>query len=432
MKKIKAIIMGAAGRDFHNFNVYFRKNPRYKVVAFTAAQIPDIDSRKYLGIPIYSEDRLSDLIKKYSIEEVFFSYSDISYQELMNKAGQVMAAGASFCLLGPDSTMLESKKPVIAVTAARTGCGKSPVSQKIVDFLKKKGIKAGVVRHPMPYGNLKKQVYQRFTSFSDLKKYNCTIEEREEYEPYLEKGINVYAGVDYEKILREAEKEADIILWDGGNNDFPFFRPDLYITVLDATRPGHEISYYPGEINFRMADLLIINKINDASPKNLEIIKENIRRFNPNAKVIMAKSKISADNPELIRNKRVLVVEDGPTMTHGGASFGAGYLVSRRYNAKKIIDPRPYAVGSIKETFKKYPHLKSVLPAMGYSNRQMKELEKTINRATCDTVVVGTPIDLGKLLKINKPYVRVRYSFEEIGKLKLEKILNKFLMDRAK
>lgn len=437
MKKIKAIIMGAAGRDFHNFNVYFRKNPRYRVVAFTAAQIPDIDGRKYLGIPIYSEGRLPDLIKKYSIEEVFFSYSDISYFELMNKAGQVMAAGASFCLLGPDRTMLKSKKPVIAVTAVRTGCGKSPVSQKIVDYLKKKGIKAAVVRHPMPYGNLKKQVYQRFTSFADLKKYNCTIEEREEYEPYAEKGIVVYAGVDYEKILKEAEKEAEIILWDGGNNDLPFFRPDFHITVLDALRPGHEISYYPGEINFRMADLLIINKVNGAPAKNLKIIRGNIRRFNPGAKVIMAKSKISADKPELIRNKRVLVVEDGPTMTHGGASFGAGYLASQRYNARKIIDPRPYSVGSIKETFKKYPHLKSVLPAMGYSNRQMKELEKTINRATCDTVVVGTPIDLGELLKINKPYVRVRYFFEEAGpkgagKPMLEKILNKFLTGKAK
>jgi len=282
------------------------------------------------------------------------------------------------------------------------------------------------VRHPMPYGNLKTQICQRFASFNDLKKHNCTIEEREEYEPHLEKGIVVYAGVDYGKILKKAEKEAEIILWDGGNNDLPFFKPDLYITVLDALRPGHEISYYPGEINFRMADLLIINKVNNAPSKNLKIIKENIRRFNPTAKVILAKSKISVDKPELIRNKRVLIVEDGPTMTHGGASFGAGYLAGQRYNAKKIIDPRPYVVGSIKEAFKKYSHLKSVLPAMGYSRKQIKELKKTINRTPCDSVVVGTPIDLGRLLKINKPCVRVRYSFEEIGKPKLKTILDKF------
>jgi predicted GTPase len=355
----------------------------------------------------------------------------------MSKAAEVMASGASFCLLGPDATMLKSKKPVIAVTAVRTGCGKSPVSQKLADYFRKKGIEAIVVRHPMPYGDLKKQIHQRFASFDDLKKHNCTIEEREEYEPYIEKKMVVYAGVDYGKILKEAEKRADVIIWDGGNNDLPFFRPDLHITVLDALRPGHEISYYPGEINFRMANLLIVNKVNDAPPKNLKIIKENIRRFNPKAKVILAKSKILVDKPELIRNKRVLAIEDGPTVTHGGASFGIGYLVSRRHNAKKIIDPRPYSAGSIKETFKKYPHLKSILPAMGYGNKQMKELEKTINRAPCDVVVIGTPIDLGKLLKINKPYVRARYSFEEIGPKgagnpKLEKILNRFLSNKSR
>lgn len=438
-KVVRAIIMGAAGRDFHNFNVYFRKNPCYKVVAFTAAQIPNIENRKYLGIPIYPESRLGDLIRKFKIEEVFFCYSDISYSELMNKASTVMANGASFCLLGPEATMLKSRKPVIAVTAVRTGCGKSPVSQKIIDYLKKKKIRVAAVRHPMPYGNLKKQICQRFAAFGDLKKQNCTIEEREEYEPYVEKGVVVYAGVDYEKILRKAEKEADIILWDGGNNDFPFFKPDLYITVLDALRPGHEISYYPGGINFRMADLLIINKVNDAPPKNLKIIRENIRRFNPKAKVILAKSRISIDRPELIKNKRVLVVEDGPTMTHGGVGFGAGYLASRSRGARKIVDPRPYAFGSIREIFKKYPHLKSVLPAMGYGEKQMKELEKTINRAACDSVVCGTPIDLEKLLKINKPYARVRYFFEETGPAdggaggsKLEKILDKFLASKMK
>jgi predicted GTPase len=441
MKKIRAIIMGAAGRDFHNFNVYFlprpayrtgrrqagRKNPNYKIVAFTANQIPGIENRKYLGIPIYPEGWLPDLIKKYEVEEVFFAYSDISYQELMNKAAIIMAAGASFCLLGPEETMLKSKKPIIAVTAVRTGCGKSPVSQKIADYFRKERIKAIVVRHPMAYGNLKKQICQRFASFADLKKHNCTIEEREEYEPYIEKGMIVYAGIDYQKILKGAEKEAEIILWDGGNNDLPFFKPDLHITVLDALRPGHEISYYPGEINFRMADLLIINKVNDAPTESLEIIKDNIRCFNPAAKVILAKSKISVDKPELIRNKRVLVVEDGPTMTHGGASFGAGYLASKKHRAKKIIDPRPFAVGSLKEIFKKYSHLKNVLPAMGYNKRQIKELEKTINRTACDSVVVGTPIDLCRLLKINKPSVRVRYSFEEIKKSKLENFLDTFL-----
>lgn len=418
--------MGAAGRDFHNFNVYFRNNPRYQVVAFTAAQIPNIENRRYLGIPIYPESFLPYLIKKYKIEEVFFAYSDISHGELMNKAAEVMASGANFCLLGSGQTMLKSKKPVIAVTAVRTGCGKSPVSQKIADYFRKKGIKAAVVRHPMPYGNLRKQLCQRFAKIQDLDKHECTIEEREEYEPYLEKNMVIYAGVDYGVILKNAEKEAEAVIWDGGNNDLPFYKPDFHIVILDAHRPNHEISYYPGEINFRMADLIIVNKVSTAPKGNLEIIRENIRRFNPSAKVILAKSKITADNSQLIRNKKVLAVEDGPTHTHGGMSWGAAYLASKKYGAKKIVDPRIFAIGDIKKTFEHYPHLKNVLPAMGYGKKQIKELEKTINRTPCDSVVIGTPINLGRILKINKPAVRVRYIFEEAGRSNLEKFLDEF------
>ncbi len=427
MKKIKAIIMGAAGRDFHNFNTYFRKNPDYQIVAFTASQIPDIADRKYLGIPIYPEEQLPALIKKFAIEEVFFSYSDIAYSDLMNKAAVAMSAGASFCLLGPDRTMLKSRKPVIAVTAVRTGCGKSPVSQKIADYFVRQGIKAAVVRHPMPYGNLKKQICQRFMSMDDFVKEKCTIEEREEYEPYIEKGLVIYAGVDYGIILKKVEQESDVVIWDGGNNDLPFFRPDLHIVVLDAHRPGHEISYYPGEINFRMADIVIVNKVATAPKGNLKIILENIRKFNPKAKVILAKSRFVVDKPNFIKNKRVLVVEDGPTHTHGGMEYGAAYLAAKEYKAKKVVDPRPYAVGSIKQTFKNYPHLKNVLPAMGYGAKQIKELERTINRTPADSVIVGTPIDLCRLLKINKPAVRVRYIFEEIGRLDLKTILGEFV-----
>ncbi len=419
--------MGAAGRDFHNFNTYFRKNSRYQIIAFTASQILDIANRKYLGIPVYSEEQLPALIKKFVIEKVFFAYSDINYVDLMNKAAAVMAAGASFCLLGPDNTMLKSKKPVIAVTAVRTGCGKSPVSQKIADYFAKQGIKAAVVRHPMPYGNLKKQICQRFASMEDLVKEKCTIEEREEYEPYIEKGLVVYAGVDYGIILQKVEQESDIVIWDGGNNDFPFFKPDLHIVILDAHRPGHEISYYPGEINFRMADIIIVNKIATAPKGNLKIIMNNIRRFNPKAKVILAKSKFLVDKPDLIRNKQVLIVEDGPTHTHGGMEYGAAYLAGKTYKAKKIIDPRAFAVGSLRQVFKNYPHLKNVLPAMGYGAKQIKELKQTINRTPADSVIVGTPIDLSRLLKINKPAVRVRYVFEEIGKLNLKTILDEFV-----
>lgn len=426
MAKMKVIIMGAAGRDFHNYNVFFQRNPKYQVVAFTAAQIPNIENRKYFGIPIYSEARLPELIKKYGAEEIFFSYSDIAYSELMNKASLALSSGASFSLLSPLETMLRSKKPVIAVTAIRTGCGKSPVSQKIADYFFERGIRAAVARHPMPYGDLKKQMWQRFTSLSDLKKHKCTIEECEEYEPYIEKGLVIYAGVDYGKILEKAEKEADVIIWDGGNNDTPFFKPDLWITVLDGHRPNHEISYYPGEINFRLADILIINKVSTAPEENIKIITNNIRYFNPKAKVIFAKSRLVVDKPELIKGKNVLVIEDGPTHTHGGMEHGAAYLAAKKYGAKNIVGPKQYAVGSIQETFQKYPHLKNILPAMGYSEKQITELEKTINKTPCDTVVIGTPIDLSRFLKIDKPCVRVRYFMEEVGKPDIKSILDAF------
>jgi len=425
--------MGAAGRDFHNFNIYFRNNPQYHVVAFTATQIPGIAGRKYpkelagkyypKGIPIYPEEKLTELIKKYKIDEVVFSYSDVSHEEVMHKASTVLAAGADFKLLGPKSTMLKSKKTVIAICAVRTGAGKSPTSRKVCMLLKDKGYKVVVVRHPMPYGNLKKQICQRFASFKDLEKYNCSIEEREEYESHISNGFVVYAGVDYEKILRKAEKEADIIVWDGGNNDFPFIKPDLLIVVADARRAGHEIRYHPGETNLRMADVLIINKIDRASPEDVKLIEKNIKETNPDAKVIHANLVLTVENSETIKSKRVLVVEDGPTLTHGGLATGAAFFVARENGARKIVDPRKHAIGSIKEVFKTFTHLDKVLPAMGYSKRQIKELEQTINSADCDLVIIGTPIDLRSLLKINKPAVRVRYELQEIGKLRIEDVL---------
>ncbi len=418
--------MGAAGRDFHNFNVCFDKNPLYKVVAFTASQIPDIDGRKYKGIPIYPEDKIVDLIKKKKVSEVFFSYSDISYVDLMEKSAIVMAAGASFTFLGKNQTMLDSAKPVIAVTAVRTGCGKSVVSQKIADFFSQKGLNVGIVRHPMPYGDLKKQVCQKFTCVEDLDKYNCTIEEREEYEPYLEKGLTVCAGTDYKKILNVLEKDSDLILWDGGNNDFPFFRPDLYIVLADAYRPGHELSYFPGEINFRSADVIVISKITSDSQKNVKIILENAKKANPLAKIVEAKSALVIDRSDLVKNKTVLVVEDGPSMTHGGLSRGAGFNAARKFGAKKIIDPRAYLKGSLKKVFEKYPHMENILPAMGYGKKQIKELENIINSAKCDSVVLATPARLEKFLKINKPIASVRYTFNDIGKEKLTNILNNF------
>ena len=435
--KTKVIIMGAAGRDFHNFNVFFRNNPEYEVVAFTATQIPDIEGRKYPkelagenypdGIPIYAENELSELIKRFDVGQVVLAYSDLSYPYVMEKSAVVNAAGADFVLMGPRNTMLKSSKPVIGVCAVRTGCGKSQTARKIFKILKDKGLRVSSIRHPMPYDpDLTKQVCERFASYEDLDKYNCTIEEREEYEPYIDMGGVVYAGVDYEKILREAEKESDVIIWDGGNNDFPFISPDLLITVVDPHRPGHEIGYYPGEVNLRMADVLVINKMDSAEPENVKIVKENMKNRNKNAKIIEANSPVTVDKPEIIENKNVLVVEDGPTLTHGGMGYGAGFIAAQKFNAN-IIDPREYAVGSIKKIYEKYPHLEKILPAMGYGKKQIRELEETINRAECDSVIIGTPIDLRKIIKINKSSVRVRYELVEKGKPDLEDVMREFL-----
>jgi predicted GTPase len=436
MKRENVIIMGAAGRDFHDFNMYFRNNPRYNVVAFTAAQIPDIEGRRYprelagrpysKGIPIYDEKKLADLIRKHHVATVVFAYSDVSHQDVMHKASLVLNAGANFMLLGPDATMLRSKKPVIAVCAVRTGAGKSQTSRKIAAILKKKKLRVVIIRHPMPYGYLKKQAVQRFASYKDLEKQHCTIEEREEYEPHLEKGIVVYAGVDYERILKSAEKEADVIIFDGGNNDFSFIRADLYITVLDPHRAGHEISYHPGETNFRRADVLVINKMDSASRKNISKVMENIRNYNPSAVVVRAKSVLVIDKPEMIRGKKALVIEDGPTLTHGGMTFGAGTIAARRHGAS-IVDASKYAVGSIRQVYKKYPHLKKILPAMGYSKRQVRELEATINRAKCDIVIDGSPVNFARLIRTEKPVVNVRYYLDEIGKPDLESVIKDFL-----
>ena len=429
----KVIIMGAAGRDFHNFNVYFRDNRLYDVVAFTATQIPNIEGRKYprslagkaypKGIPIHPESELPDLIEKFGVEQVIFSYSDISHEDLMHKASIVLATGADFRLMGGNQTMLKAKVPVLAICAVRTGCGKSQTTRKAAKILKDKGKRVVVVRHPMPYGDLKKQIVQRYATFEDLDKYECTIEEREEYEPHIEKGIIVYAGVDYEKILRQAEKEADIIIWDGGNNDTPFYRPDLHITIVDPHRPKHGMTYHPGETNLRLADVIIINKMDTANREEILQAKETNALINPNAKVIEAASPIKVKRPSLIRGKRVVVIEDGPTVTHGGLSFGAGLIAAQDHGAKEIVDPRPYAVGSIKDTFQKYPHLTNVLPAMGYGKTQIKELERTIDAIDCDAVVSGTPIDLNRVLKANKPIIRTRYELEEIGRPNLEDVL---------
>jgi len=431
-----AIIMGAAGRDFHNFNVCFRDNSDYRIIAFTAAQIPDIEDRKYPpglsgesypdGIPIYPEEELSSLIKKHDICEVFFAYSDVSHNYVMHKASQVHAAGASFTLLGPDETMIKSKLPLISVCAVRTGCGKSQTSRKITLLLKEKGKSVAVIRHPMPYGDLAKQKVQRFATYEDMIEQECTIEEMEEYEPHIQNGIIVYAGVDYGAILEEAEKEADIILWDGGNNDFSFYRADLEIVVVDPHRPGHELMYYPGETNFRRAQVLVINKMDSAEKDKLDQLLDNIQQFNPDATIIRANSALSVPEGEDIAGKTVLVVEDGPTLTHGGMPYGAGILAATQYGASKIVDPRPYAVGSIKDTFQKYSHLDKVLPAMGYGKKQIDELTQTIDQADCDLVVSGTPIDLGRLIKTNKRILRVTYALEEIGSPNLKEVLEEF------
>jgi len=437
MQKKKVLIMGAAGRDFHNFNVVFRDKPQYQVIAFTATQIPNIHGRKYpgklagklypKGIPIFSEDGLVKLIRKFKIDEVIFSYSDVSYQYVMQKGAEVLAAGADFKLLGRESTSLKSKCPVIAVCAARTGSGKSQTTRKVCQLLKDKGIDPVVIRHPMPYGDLTKQICQRFASFSDLDKHHCTIEEREEYEPHIIQGTVVYAGVDYEVILKEAEKEADVIVWDGGNNDIPFYQPDLHITVVDPHRPGDELCYFPGRTNLLLADVVLINKVDSADYQDIEQVRSNVRTTNPKAILIEAASPIYVDHPQRIRGKRVLVVEDGPTLTHGGMTYGAGVIAAEKFGAKDIIDPRPWVKGEIKKAFETYPEIGALLPALGYDKKQIRDLQKTINAIPCDSVVVGTPIDLTRLLKINKPSVRVRYELDEIGKPDLEDVVDEFL-----
>jgi len=434
MARRNILIMGAAGRDFHNFNLYYRNNKDYNVVAFTATQIPNIEGRLYPpelagelyphGIKIHDESELVDLIKKLKVDEVVFSYSDVPFNYVMTKGSIVNAAGASFSMLGTNGTMVKSSKPVIAVIAVRTGAGKSQTSRKVVQVLRDHGKKVVSVRHPMPYGDLVKQKVQRFGSLEDLKKHNCTIEEIEEYEPHIAMGSVIYSGVDYEAILREAEKEADVIIWDGGNNDTPFYKADLVFTVVDPHRPGHELTYYPGNTSLRLADVAVINKVVSAQPENIRTVRKNISDVNPNAQIIEAASPIFVDNPELIKGKRVLVVEDGPTLTHGEMEYGAGMVAAWDFGAKEIIDPRPFTVNTITQTFKKYPKIGKLLPAMGYGDEQMKDLQDTINKTDCDSVIIGTPIDLGRILKINKPSTRVRYELQEIGSLTIEKVLS--------
>ncbi|HKZ94017.1 MAG TPA: cyclic 2,3-diphosphoglycerate synthase [Candidatus Bathyarchaeia archaeon] len=435
MDKTKVIIMGAAGRDFHNFNVYYRNNPNYEVVAFTATQIPGIAKRGYppqlagplypKGIPIHPEEQLPELIKNHGVHEVVFAYSDVSHEYVMHKASLVLANGADFKLMGPTSTMLRAKVPVVSICAVRTGSGKSQTSRKIAQLFRKREFRVVVIRHPMPYGDLAKQACQRFASYEDLDKNDCTIEEREEYEPHIDNGVIVYAGVNYEQILHEAEKEADIIIWDGGNNDIPFYKPDLHIVVADSHRPGHETTYHPGETNLRMADIVIINKVDTADPTNVATVRKNAKTLNPDAVIIEASSPITVDNPKLINGKKVLVVEDGPTVTHGNMAYGAGTIAAERSGAGEIVDPHPYAVGSIIEAYKTYGHLGAVLPALGYGKEQIRELQETINKTPCDIVLIGTPIDLRRVLNINKPAVRAKYELQEIGTPTLEDILKK-------
>jgi len=438
----RIIIMGAAGRDFHNFNTLYRDNNDVEVVAFTATQIPDIFGRKYpaslagklypKGIPIYDEKKLLDLIAKHRIDEVVFSYSDVPYQYIMEKAAYVNAAGARFAVEGGAPTMIKSTKPVVAVCAVRTGCGKSQTTRAVAKVLQDMGKKVVAIRHPMPYGDLAKQACQRFATLKDLVKHKCTIEEREEYEPHIVNGVIVYAGVDYEMIVREAEKEADVILWDGGNNDMSFYKPDLTITVVDPHRPGHEISYYPGQQNLLMADVVVINKIDSADPEDVAEVRSNIRNYNPKAIIIEAASPVMVEDYQKIKGKRVLVVEDGPTLTHGEMPYGAGIVAAEKYGAIEFVDPRPYTVNSITDTFKKYPEIGTLLPAMGYSPQQVKDLETTINKTKCDLVVIATPIDLTRLIKINKPSVRVFYSLQEIGSPDLAGVLKDYFGGRKR
>jgi len=433
MTAIRTLIMGAAGRDFHNFNVFYRDNAAYEVVAFTATQIPDIEGRVYpaelagslypAGIPIHAENDLTQLIIEQRIDQVVFAYSDVPHEYVMHKASAVLAAGADFRLLGRRETQVKSNKPVVSVCAVRTGSGKSQTTRRVSLILRDMGYQVAAIRHPMPYGDLVKQAVQRFADYADLDKHDCTIEEREEYEPHIDNGIIVYAGVDYERILRLAEQEVDIILWDGGNNDFPFYVSDLEIVVADPHRPGHESSYHPGEVNARTADVLVINKVDTADPEAVIQVRDSLNALNPSAIIVEAASPLFVDDPAAIRGKRVLVVEDGPTLTHGGMAYGAGWVAARRYGAAEIIDPRPYAVGSIRATYAKYPSTGDVLPAMGYGAQQISELEETINKTDADLVIIGTPIDLSRVLKIDKPFQRVRYELQEIGQPTLEDIL---------
>ena len=430
---IRTLIMGAAGRDFHNFNVYFRDNKEYQVVAFTATQIPNIEGRRYPaalagslypeGIPIYPESELVKLINDLKVEQVIFAYSDVSHENLMHKASLVLATGADFRLMGQKSTQVKSTKPVVSICAVRTGAGKSQTTRRVSMILRAMGYRVAAIRHPMPYGDLVAQKVQRFATYADLDKHQCTIEEREEYEPHIDNGVIVYAGVDYEAILRQAEQEVDIVLWDGGNNDFPFYVPDLAIVVADPHRPGHEYLYHPGETNVRAADVFVINKVDTAAPDKVIAVRETLHRLNPNALVIEGASPLFVDNPEAIRGKRVLVIEDGPTLTHGEMAYGAGWVAARRFGAAEIVDPRPFAVGTITETYQKYPGTGQILPAMGYGEQQMKDLETTINNADVDLVISATPIDLTRIIKINKPMQRVRYELQEIGQPTLEEIL---------
>lgn len=431
MKRV--IIVGAAGRDFHNFNLVYRNSPDYQVVAFTAAQIPGIEGRTYPpelagpkhpeGIPIHAESELPRLVKELKADLVVLSYSDLSYGDVMNKASIAMAAGADFQLLGPQSTMLHSKLPVVSIGAVRTGAGKSTVSRKVCAVIRQAGKKATVIRHPMPYGDLSKEILQRFASFEDLDKYECSIEEREEYEPHIEKGFIVYAGIDYERILREAEKEADVIVWDGGNNDIPFIKPNVHFVVLDPLRPGHELTHYPSEINVRMADAAIINKTDTAERKNIELVELNAKLLNPTATIIKASSEITLDKPDLVKDKRVLVIEDGPTVTHGDMPYGVGLVAAKRFHASEIVDPRNYAIGIVKETYRKYPHLTQVLPTMGYGNKQVRDLEATISRVDCDSIIIGTPADIRRIIKFSKPTVRVSYELREMTKPDIHDVL---------
>lgn len=433
MNRKRIIIMGAAGRDFHNFNAYFRGNTDYEVVAFTATQIPDIEGRQYPpelagalypeGIPIHPEEALSDLIQAHEVDQVIFSYSDVPHEYVMHKASEVLIAGADFRLMGAGATMFKSKKPVVAVCAVRTGCGKSQSTRHVCDVLQEMGRNVVVIRHPMPYGDLAAQAVQRFADYDDLDRHKCTIEEREEYEPHIDRGLIVYAGVDYEAILRQAEEEADVVVWDGGNNDLPFYEPDLFITVADPHRAGHELRYHPGEANLRAADVVVINKIDTAGPEGIGQVRDNVAALNPQAIVVDAASPIFVERPEGIRGKRVLVIEDGPTLTHGEMAYGAGVVAAHKFGAAELIDPRPYAVRSIADTFEKYEHLEMILPAMGYGDEQIRDLEETIDRAECDLVLSATPIDLRRVLKVNKPMDRVRYELQVIGQPTLRDIL---------